>query len=70
VTNYNFLFIIVTILVINNFKFCKLVSKLEILDVNVADQYTFSRLKYKTTDQFVLEAIKSRLKRQISRPKY
>jgi len=28
-TNYNFLFIIITILVTNNFYFCKLISKLD-----------------------------------------
>jgi len=34
VTNYYFLFIIVTILIINNFLFCKLVSKLVTIVVN------------------------------------
>jgi len=33
------------------------------LDLNVADQYTFSRFKYKTTSLFVLKVIKQSIKK-------
>ena len=42
---------------------------LESLDVNAADQYTFSRLKYKTVDQIVLDAMKQSIKKAIQSTK-
>jgi len=33
------------------------------LDVNVANQYTFSRLKFKTADSIVLDAMKQLIKK-------
>jgi len=46
-TYYNFLFIIMTILVRNNFLFCKLVSKLVIIVIN-----NFLSLKLVANDTF------------------
>jgi len=45
--NYNFLFIIVIILVTNNYLFCKLVSKLVIIVIN-----NFGLLKLIVNDSF------------------
>jgi len=66
VTNNNFLFIIETILVTNNFLLCKLVSKLVIIVVNnfwsqklVTNEkfsYSTSLLKLKKNTNFIIYA--------------